>query len=101
MPRSMIPFPYSPWPFLDFGSDPDLNGTPPTPNVPGVTIPWSALPPIAPPPSIPPPVVPPPNLPAPQPTLPPSDTPGFDKAIARINAPTPGFHLTPGLGGFT
>jgi hypothetical protein len=148
----MIPFPYSPWPFLDFGQDPDPNGTPPTPNVPGVTIPWSALPPVAPPPPALPPVVPPPNIPPPQPTLPPSETPGFDKtfapqsppppvaqpprnpsladilapwiqppeaepppppalppsetpgldkAIARMNAPTPGFHLTPGLGGFT
>ncbi|MBN9488707.1 MAG: hypothetical protein J0H44_15835 [Alphaproteobacteria bacterium] len=31
----------------------------------------------------------------------PSGLPDLDKAIARINAPTPSFHLTPGLGGFT
>ena len=90
MPRSMIPFPYSPWPFLDFGQDPDPTGTPPAPNVPGVTIPWSTLPPLAPPPPpAPPPVVPPPDLPPPQPTLPPSDTPGFDKTFAPQPPPAP------------
>jgi len=90
----MVPFPYSPWPFLDFGQDPDPNGAPPVPNVPGVTIPWSTLPPIAPTPSAPPPpalppVVPPTNSPPPQPTFPPSDTPGFDKTFAPPQPPPP------------
>jgi len=83
----MIPFPYSPWPFLDFGQDP--NDPPPVPDVPGVTIPWSMLPPVAPPPPAPPPVVPPPNSPPPQTTVPPSDTPGFDKTFAPQPSPPP------------
>ena len=53
----------------------------------------SGLPSFDPLPAAPPPIEPP--LPFP------SELPGLDKAIARINAPTPGFHLTPGLGGFT
>src|SRR6185312_3588511 len=46
-------------------------------------------------------IQPPEAEPPPPPALPPSETPGLDKAIARMNAPTPGFHLTPGLGGFS
>ncbi|MBS0221259.1 MAG: hypothetical protein JSR91_11010 [Proteobacteria bacterium] len=116
----------SPWPFLDFG--PSAGNTPSMPDLLGTPIPWSMLPPVVPPPPtpvppapplppadpLPPALPPPPSLvdriipwkplpPAnpPPPALPSSNPPSLALAIARMNAPTPGFHLSPGLGGFT